>query len=310
MEAQSRYDIDVAPDLYEYVRNWWGLQQARLTPKKCELLAKSISKWRRCYHDTNYRQLARMYQDDGELLGYLVGFGPRYAYTLYFLLKVCQKKQRICKKNDILRVCFLGGGAAIDLIGLLAYLYELGTPPRDIEAHFVDRSPQWRRFHNTLFGAILPRYFPKTRSLPYYHDIDLADPAPRYDASILRVFASTIFVLSNVLSEFTSEDSIREHMRILMRSAKQPFYLVVADSNAKKLRPRLSWVSDFVRNLGFPYYVQYCGSYEVDCNWLQQDRTTQSIFQSGSPSFQRTVKRWGFVARVIADAKGKNLTAK
>lgn len=302
--------IDVAPDLYDFIRSWWGLKSSTLTDKKCELLAVSVSKWRKIYRVGSAKKLVRMYDDDRELLGYLAAFGPRYAYTVYFLLKACKVRHRICKANGSLSVCLIGGGSAIELLGLLEYLNERNTVPRDIEIHFVDRSPQWRRFHNHLFGSILPRHFPRTRVLPYYHDIDLRDPSLHYAQALSRVFDSKIFALCNVLTEFEDDISIREHMRVLMRLAKGTFYLLIADSNAKKLRQRVSWVADFVRGLGFPYYEQFTGSYTVECTWLKKDETTERIFFDGGPSFLKKVRRHGYVARVRAGAPGAKLEGK
>jgi hypothetical protein len=300
--------IDVATDIYTYLGQWWGLKNPILTDKKCELLAKSVREWRRAYKHGEYKKLEKMYDSDRALTGYLAAFGTRYAYTLYFLLKKCKLKHNICANNDVLRACYIGGGPGIDIIGLLAYLYERKTPPRDMELHFIDRSPQWRRFHNYLFGSILPKYFPKTRALPYYHDVDLNDSTPRYDPLIHRVFESRLFVLSNVLSELPDANAIREHMRFLLRCSKVPCYLVVADSNAKKLRPRLSWLSDFVDNLGFPYYLQYNGSYDVSCSWLDKDITSARIFSEGGPSFLTSMKRRGFVSKLITNKNGENRT--
>lgn len=304
--------IDLAADIYDYLRESWGLKADALTSKKCELLARSVKKWRKAYMAGKYKALQKMYADDDDLRGYLAAFGPRYAYQLYFLMKkraLKYRKQSFCKANDVLRACYIGGGSAIDIFGLLAYLYEEGTPPRDMELHFIDRSPQWRRFHNKLFGAILPHYFPKTKTLPYYHDVDLSDPTPRYDATIKSVFDSRLFVLANVLSEFPDANPIREHLRFLLRCARNKFYLVVSDSNAKKLRPRLSWLPQFVRELGFPHYLQFAGSYTVDCNWLEKDETSSRIFCSpGGPSFMKDVNRHGFVAKIMADHLGENKT--
>jgi hypothetical protein len=305
------HHFDLATDIYAFLRQWWGLKAERLTATKCKLLARSVREWRASYPKGNYRKLEKMYADDRALGGYLVAFGPRYAYTSYFLLKERKaKRHRICNKGDVLRACYIGGGSVIDIVGLLAYLSEQDTAPRDMELHFIDRSPEWRRFHNSLFGAILPKYFPKTRALPYYHDVDLLDPAPRYDASIHRVFDSRLFVLSNVLSEFADAEPVCRHLRFLLRCATHPCYLVVADSNAKKLRPRLSWLTDFVRELGFPYYVQFSGSYAVSCDWLAKDETSARIFGLQGPSFLTAVSRWGFVAKIIADHPGEDRTHK
>lgn len=301
--------IDVAIDIYDHLRNWWGLKATTLTNKKCEMLSGSVSTWRRAFRYGQYSKLRRMYDNDRNLPGYLVAFGPRYAYTLYFLLKACKKKQKLCQRGGVLRVCYVGGGPAIDLVGLLAYLYERDTAPRDLEVHFIDRSPQWRRFHNALFGTILPKYFRKTRALPYYHDLDLNGPAPDYSPSIAGVFDASLFILSNVLSEFAEKEraGIAEHLRILLRCARSSFYLVVADSNAPKLRPRVSWLDGFVAQLGFPYYAQYSGQFVVNCDWLAKDDITARIFKSRSPAFLNSVKRRGFVFKILGGQRGKKL---
>lgn len=307
MAKNSAPKVDLALDIYIHLRNWWGLKATTLTDTKCKILSRSVSNWRKSFKKGQYAKLRRMYQSDKELPGYLAAFGPRYAYTLYFLLKGCGKTHRICTKGGTLRVCYLGGGAAIDLVGLLAYLYECGTPPRDLEVHFIDRSPQWRRFHNSLFGSILPKYFSKTRSLPHYHDLDLSGPSPNYPPSISGVFDADLFVLSNILSEFSEseQEPLKEHLRFLLRGARSSFYLVVADSNAKKLRPRLSWVEEFTAELGFPFYVQYDDQYEVACDWLEKDDVTRRIFHPKGPVFLTSVKRRGFVAKVLAGNRGK-----
>jgi hypothetical protein len=299
--------IDLALDIYDHLRNWWGLTAPGLTDKKCDLLSKSVSTWRQSFKRGQYSKVRRMYQRDKDLPGYLAAFGPRYAYTLYFLLKKCKKKQNICQKNGSLHACHIGGGAAIDLVGLLAYLYERGTPPRELIVHFIDRSPQWRRFHSSLFGTILPKYFRKTRALPYYHDVDLSGPAPSYSPSIHSAFDSTLFIVSNVLSEFAEPEQkpLKEHLRFLLRCARKSFYLVVADSNAKKLRPRISWIHDFVAKLGFPYACQLDDEFEIVCNWLKRDNTTQRIFHAPGPTFLTSAKRRGFVAKVLADSPGR-----
>ena len=305
----KKNEIDIAQDIYSYLRGWWGLKAPVLTDTKCAILSRSVSKWRTAFRDGKYGKLRRMYQDDGDLAGYLAAFGPRYAYTLYFLFKASGKLQTLCKKGETLRICYLGGGSAIDLVGLLALLYERKTPPRELEIHFVDRSPQWRRFHNSLFGAILPKYFPKTRVLPHYHDLDLNGPAPNYSPTIAGAFDASIFILSNVLSEFseTEQDGIKQHLRFLLRSANGSFYLAVADSNARKLRPRLSWLEGFVADLGFSYYLHLSAEYEVDCNWLKKDGVTSRIFHKGGPSFLTYTKRRGFVAEVLAGSRGEKL---
>jgi hypothetical protein len=307
--------VDLAPEIYTYLRQWWGLRKPQLTPKKCQLLARSIKDWRRAYTHGQHSKLVRMYNDDAALAGYLAAFGPRYAYTIRALLDSRTangnplKRHRICTAGDVLRACYIGGGSAIDLFGLLTYLYERKTPPRDMEIHFIDRSPQWRRFHNALFGSILPDYFPKTRALPYYHDTDLSNSALRYDASIQRVFDSRIFILSNVLSEFPEQRAIREHLRFLLRCARTTTYLVVADSSAPKLRPRLNWLRGFVESVGFPYYIQFEGKFVVSCDWLQKNGTTRQIFSPGGPSFLTSVNRWGFVAKIYAGHQGEDLSA-
>ena len=305
----KKNEIDIAEDIYSYLRGWWGLKAPVLTDTKCDILARSVSEWRATFQRGKYGKLRRMYQNDKDLAGYLVAFGPRYAYTLYFLLKASGRKQDLCEKGGVLRVCYIGGGAAIDLVGLLALLYERGKPPRDLEVHFVDRSPQWRRFHNSLFGAILPKHFPRTRTLPHYHDLDLNGPAPNYSPTISGAFESSIFILSNVLSEFSEkeQDGVKEHLRFLLRSARASFYLAVADSNAKKLRPRLSWLEDFVAGLGFPYYLQFSGQVGVDCDWLKKDDVTARVFGVGGPSFLTSVNRRGFVAKVLAGKRGRKL---
>ncbi len=227
---------------------------------------------------------------------------PGTLFTLYFLLKACKKKHKICEKRGVLRVCYIGGGAAIDLVGLLSYLYERQTPPRDLEVHFIDRSPQWRRFHNALFGTILPKYFAKTRALPYYHDVDLLGPSPNYSPSIQSAFDSNLFVLSNVLSEFSDAEQrpMKEHLWFLLRCARRSFYLAVADSNAKKLRPRLSWLEEFVDRLGFRYAIQFDDEYTVSCDWLEKDKVSERIFYPTGPAFLTSVKRRGFVAKILA----------
>ena len=35
--------VDLAPDIYAYLRQWWGLKSPDLTPTKCRLLARNIS---------------------------------------------------------------------------------------------------------------------------------------------------------------------------------------------------------------------------------------------------------------------------
>lgn len=301
--------IDVAQDIHTYLRTWWGLKATALTDTKCNVLSKSVSAWRSSFRKGLYFKLRRMYQNDKNLAGYLVAFGPRYAYTLYFLLKASKKKQQLCTKGGILRICYLGGGSAIDLVGLLALLYERGTPPRDLEVHFVDRSPQWRRFHNFLFATILPKYFSKTRVLPHYHDLDLSGPAPNYSPTISGAFNASIFVLSNVLSEFSEAEQpgIKEHLRFLLRSARTSFYLAVADSNAKKLRPRVSWLETFVADLGFSYALQFNSEYEVNCDWLEKDDVTKRVFGAAGPSFLTSIKRRGFVTKVFASKRGAKL---
>jgi hypothetical protein len=248
-----------------------------------------------------------MYNDDAALASYLAAFGPRYAYTLHALLKARgPKKHAICSDGSTLRACYFGGGSAIDLFGLLTFLYEHKTRPRDMEIHFIDRSPQWRRFHNALFGNILPIHFPKTRALSYYHDTDLSDSILRYDTSVQRIFDTRIFILSNVLSEFPEQTAIREHLRFLLRCTRGTTYLVVADSGAPKLRPRLNWLRDFVPTLGFPYRTQFEGTFKVNCNWLKKDAISSRIFCPGGPSFLTSVTRWGFIAKIYAGHKGED----
>lgn len=305
----KEYQFDIANDIYDYLRLWWGLARPSLTDKKCQLLGRSVSKWRKAYRDGKYSQLRRMYSSDTDLAGYLAAFGPRYAYSLNALLEATSKRLRLCRQNEDLRVCYLGGGGAIDLVGLLAYLYQRGIRPRDAKVTFVDRSPEWRRFHNALFATILPKYFRKTRFLPYYHDVDLADPTPRYDSGIQQVLETRVFILSNVLSEFEDQSAIREHMRFLMRGCRYTHYLIVADSSAPKLRPRVSSLDDFVADLGFPYYQYFDGVYDVDCDWLVKDEISKKVF-SGGPTFQTSVKRYGFVARILAGSKGECRNAK
>lgn len=301
--------IDLAPDIYEHARSWWGLQGSTLTDTKCRILGQSIKRWRAAYRQGEYGKLRRMYQNDRELLGYLAAFGPRYAYTLYFLLHGCKKQQRICEPRGVLRICYFGGGPAIDLVGLLAYLYEKETAPRDMQVHFVDRSPEWRRFHNTLFGTILPKYFPRTRALPHYHDLDLCGPSPDYSPSLSSAFDSTIFVLSNTISEFSDKEreSLKSHLRFILRAARGSYYFVVADSNAPKLRPRVSWIDGFTKDLGFKHFVQFDDSYEVECDWLVKDPVSKTIYKAGKTTFMTGVKRRGYVAKVLAGRKGERL---
>ncbi len=196
----------------------------------------------------------------------------------------------------------MGGGSAIDLIGLLAYLEERNQLPRDLEVHFIDRSPEWRRFHNALFGLILPKYFKKTRALPHYHDLDLCGPAPSYSPSMAGVFDAQVIVLSNVASEFGDRErqALMAHLRFLLRGARTKFHLLLADSNARKLRPRIAWIEDFVPDLRLSYGRLFNGEYELDCDWLKENSITKRIFSAGGPSFLTTAKRRGYIARITA----------
>lgn len=293
--------IDLAKHIYAYLRVWWGLV-GPLTDKKCELFARSVTKWRSCFRLGKYKTLRRMYRSDSEIPGYLTAFGPRYAYTLYFLLQQCPKRPSICTKGATLSVCYVGGGSAVDLIGLLAYLEERDRIPRDLLVHFIDQSPQWRQFHNALFASIIPKYFKKTRVLPHYHDLDLCAPAPNCSPSMSGAFDADVFILSNVLSEFSERERkmMKEHLRFLFRGARRKFYLLVADSNAPKLRPRVKWVASFVDDLKFSHACLFEGEYGVDCDWLKSGTITTKIFSPGGPSFLTHVKRRGFVARVTA----------
>lgn len=304
-----RKQIDIGPDVYDFARIWWGLKSEALTDKKCEILGRSVSKWRKAYKSGSFGRLRGMYDDDAQLLGYLVAFGPRYAYTLESLLQKCPKLPRLHSGTDALKLCFIGGGSAVDLLGLLVHLEEAqGKLPRDVHVHFVDRSPQWRRFHQYLFGVVIPRHFRKTRILPYYHDVDLSDPAPRYHGDISGVFDAKIFVLSNVVSEFSDRGPLEEQLRLLTRCCRTTFTLLVADTSAPKYRPRVEWVTDFTEGLGFRYRKHFAGTYDVDCKWLDQGPTGQRVFDPRSgPHFMTSVKRWGFVAQVHADAPGTSV---
>lgn len=300
-------EIDIAPGVYNYCRQWWGLKATLLTRTKCEILRRSITEWRSAYWKGKLSKLRSMYRSDRDLLGYLAAFAPRYAYIPYFLMKATGKDLNVCASGDHLAVCLLGGGSGVEMIGLLAYLAERKTVPRDVEIHFIDRSPQWRRFHAFLFASLMPHYFPKTRVLPYYHDLDLSNPGLRYDTALSRALDARIFLISNLLSEVENQTGIRENLRVLLRSTRKTFFLLVADSNAKKLRPRLSWIDQFLTDLGFKHWLYLSDSFTVDCSWLKRDPTSDAIFGPPGPSFLTSVRRYGFVAKVKADGRGERV---
>ncbi len=107
--------IDLASDIYAFLRSWWGLKGSSLSDKKCELLARSVSKWRKCFRDGKYSTIRKMYRKDSELAGYLTAFGPRYAYTLYFLASaMCETSLRSAKKDRLsLSVTWAAGPPSI-----------------------------------------------------------------------------------------------------------------------------------------------------------------------------------------------------
>ncbi len=299
--------IDIAKDVYRYLARDWGLKDASLTDKKCAQLKDGISDLRLRYHKN--REIP--YHDPLVRRTYLATFAPRYAYTLYHSLsKVANEAKQVlgCWDKGEAVMCMLGGGPACELYGLLDWLYENGIEPRYLHVVLCDRQAYWRTFHSFLFADLLAARFKKTLVVPTYEAVDFPVPSGKkfnrqsvnygFGQSAMLAEAKLITIV-NCLSELPDHRGFECHLRYLTRLAWSDQLVVCADSNAKKRRPRMSWLkAHFDDANNFESKELFCGSEMMDAtNWLKKDATTQKIFDSRSPKWESSMKRWVYICK-------------
>jgi hypothetical protein len=298
--------FDIAQDVYRYLARDWGLQDEKLTDKKCQLLKKYISLLRVKYQKN--RKIP--YHKAVVRRTYLATFAPRYAYTLYHCLsKTPLEAKQVLDSwhNKDAVMCMLGGGPACELYGLLDWLYENGIEPRYLHVVLCDRQAYWRTFHSFLFADILAARFKKTLIVPTYETVDFpVQTGKKFNRlSVNYGFAqhamlaeAKLITVVNCLSELPDHRGFECHLRYLTRLAWSDQLVVCADSNARKWRPRMSWLKDhFDKAENFESKELHCGSEKMEANWLTQDATTQKIFGVPSPKWETSINRWVYIRK-------------
>lgn len=299
---------DIAESVYCYLARDWGLAKDELTAAKCEQLRTSIPRLRLAYHGNR----AIAYDKPSVRRAYLAAFAPRYAYVLYRCL---QKKRATAL--EILRpwhrkegvMCMLGGGPACEIFGLLDWLYQHDIEPRYLRLVIMDREGYWRSFHSYLFSELVSQHFRKTMVIPSYESVDFPVPTgAKFDRSLVNYsYAQTALIAEarlisvvNCLSEISDHRGFECHLRYLTQIAWESQLLICADSNAKKRRPRMSWLPEcFDGNSKLNSKELFEGTIPMKFKWLKRGPTSQQIFRNGSaPTWQNDIQRWAYIRKI------------
>jgi len=298
---------DIAESIYCYLARDWGLARDALTPGKCQQLTQQVSILRNSYNGNKpipyHKPLTRR--------AYLAAFVPRYAYILYACLnKIKTHAKQVLepwhRREGV--VCLLGGGPACEVFGLLDWLYENGIEPRYLRLILLDREGYWRSFHSYLFSELVSKHFRKTMVIPSYETIDFPVPrGARFDRrTVSYQYAQTsllaeakLLSVVNCLSEIEDFRGFLCHLHFLTHLAWESQLIVCADSNAKKRRPRISWVERFFdQDARLRSRKLLKDTLSIKCNWLQMGTTSARIFRTNrSPVWRNEVKRWVYIRK-------------
>jgi len=300
---------DIAESVYRYLAREWGTASDSLSEKKCGTLTEQISILRNAYNGNRLIP----YNKSLTRKAYLAAFAPRYAYILYACLsKIRARALEVLKtwhrKEGV--ICLLGGGPAVEIFGLLDWLYENGIQPRYLRLIVLDREWYWRSFHSYLFSELVSKHFRKTMVIPSYESVDFPVPkGKRFDRkSVSYQYAQTsllaeakLLSVVNCLSEIKDFRGFRCHLHFLTHLAWDSQLIVCADSNAKKRRPRIRWVKDFFENdAKIRSRELFSDTLPIQCDWLQKDATSARIFRTnGSPVWTNEVKRWVYIRKTL-----------
>jgi hypothetical protein len=299
---------DIADHIYRYLARDWHLANDVLTSTKCHQLSRWITNLRGRYkgeRDIPYQQV-------GIRRAYLPAFGPRYAYILYRLFEEIEQHHGnpfAGWPDDEVVICLVGGGPAIEVFGLLDRMYQNNFYPKYLHVVIVDRQRYWRSFHSYLFSELFASFFRRTQIIPTYEEIDVPVPSGvRFDPSSISYGYGQVGLLSktrilsvvNCFSEIADHRAVQQHLRYLLRLPCNDVLFVCADSNAKKRRPRMSWLDDFFTSGKLISHSRFSGRLDVNCHWLHGDATTNLVFPGtpGSPSWLTNCVRWAY-ARLI-----------
>jgi len=299
---------DIAESVYCYVARDWGLVKDELTASKCEQLQASIPRLRLAYHGNR----AIAYHKPTVRRAYLAAFAPRYSYVLHrSLQKVRAKALEVLRpwhrKEGVM--CMLGGGPACEIFGLLDWLYEHDIEPRYLRLVIMDREGYWRSFHSYLFSELVSRYFRKTMVIPSYESVDFPVPiGVKFDRSLVNYNYAQASLLSearlisivNCLSEIGDHRGFACHLHYLTQIAWEPQLVICADSNAKKRRPRMSWLAEFFdKNSKLKSKELFEGTISMKFKWLKRGPTSQRIFRNGkAPTWQNDIQRWAHIRKI------------
>jgi|ERR1035437_5773480 hypothetical protein len=299
---------DIAESVYCYLARDWGLAKDELTETKCEQLRTSIPQLRLAYHGNR----AIAYHKPTVRRAYLAAFAPRYAYFLYRSLQKVR-----ARALEVLRpwhreegvMCMLGGGPACEIFGLLDWLYQHDIEPRYLRVVIMDREGYWRSFHSYLFSELVSRHFRKTMVIPSYESVDFPVPTGvKFDRSLVNYNYAQASLLSearlisivNCLSEIGDHRGFRCHLHYLTQIAWESQLVFCADSNAKKRRPRMSWLPEFFdENPKLKSKELFEGTIPMKFKWLKRGPTSQRIFRNGSaPTWQNDIQRWAYIRKI------------
>jgi len=299
---------DVAESVYCYLARDWGLAKDELTVSKCEQLQTSIPDLRLAYQ----KNRAIAYHKPSVRRAYLAAFAPRYSYVLYR----CLQKVR-ARALDVLQpwhrkegvMCMLGGGPACEIFGLLDWLYQNGIEPRYLHLVIMDREGYWRSFHSYLFSELVSQHFRKTMVIPSYESVDFPIPTGvNFDRSLVNysyahaslLGEARLISIINCLSEISDHRGFKCHLRFLTQIAWEPQLVVCADSNAKKRRPRMSWLAEsFDGNPKLKSTELFEGTISMKFRWLERGQTSQRIFRKGkAPTWQSEIQRWAYIRQI------------
>lgn len=298
---------DISEGIFRFLARDWGLKGDALTDAKCQQLQEAIPSLRTRYH----RNRRIPYHQPLTRRAYLAAFAPRYAYILHSCLRAVATKARetlSAWNNSEGVMCLLGGGPACEIYGLLQWLYQKNIRPRYLHVIIVDRERYWRAFHNFLFSDICSKDFRKTMIVPSYESVDFPVPkGARFDrASMSYGFAQTsllaearLISIVNCLSELPNHRGFECHLRYFTRLAWNPQLVICADSNAKKRRPRMSWLKTFFDDAdNFRSKELYRQTREMTFSWLENAETSQRIFQpAAAPRWENSMSRWVYIRR-------------
>lgn len=184
--------------------------------------------------------------------GYLAAFGQRHAYLAYeHLKKVSELSPESIPEPDgkgELTVTVLGSGAAVEVYGLCLFYNEFSHRLKRLRLNLVEKVQEWKPTRQIVIGRLLKAKFPKLSIFQHDIDLDLAadNGVPQLAFHHDELVKSKILLIYNVLNEIKVENRARvwKNLQYILRQCDNALLVLMAEPNAPKARPRVSWLED------------------------------------------------------------------